>query len=159
MPLSNCVPRGFGFVHHSIAVLYREVPSPNLLHRWPAGETGCGKSTLIPLLLLRAAEARGESCRVVVTQPRRIAATSLAARVASLMPERIGQSVRGSVAKQLRIVMLGFGWEVGHGAVTLPPADFPLHDGTPYRGLRARRWRLGFVHNSRTILLSRRAKH
>ena len=31
------------------------------------------------------------------------------------------------------------------------PADFPRHDGTPYRRLRARRWGLGFVHRSRTI--------
>jgi hypothetical protein len=31
------------------------------------------------------------------------------------------------------------------------PADFPRHDGTPYRGLRVRRWGLGFFHHSRTI--------
>ena len=33
MPLSNLVPRGFGFVHHSIAILYHEVPNPNLTIR------------------------------------------------------------------------------------------------------------------------------
>jgi hypothetical protein len=32
------------------------------------------------------------------------------------------------------------------------PADFPLHGATPYRGLRVRRWGLGFVHHSRAIL-------
>ena len=32
------------------------------------------------------------------------------------------------------------------------PADSPLHDGTPCRGLHARRWGLGFVHRSRAIL-------
>jgi hypothetical protein len=26
VPLSNFAPRGFGFVHHSIAILYHEVP-------------------------------------------------------------------------------------------------------------------------------------
>jgi hypothetical protein len=26
VPLSRFVPRGFGFVHHSIAILYHEVP-------------------------------------------------------------------------------------------------------------------------------------
>jgi hypothetical protein len=31
------------------------------------------------------------------------------------------------------------------------PADFPPHDGTPYRGLRVRRWGLGFVHHSRAV--------
>ena len=38
MPLSNFVPRGFGLVHHSIAILYHQVPNPNphdsqLFHR------------------------------------------------------------------------------------------------------------------------------
>jgi hypothetical protein len=32
------------------------------------------------------------------------------------------------------------------------PADFRLHDGSSYRGLHVRRWGLGFVHHSRTIL-------
>jgi hypothetical protein len=32
------------------------------------------------------------------------------------------------------------------------PADSPRHDGTPYRGLHVRRWGLGFVHRSRTII-------
>jgi len=42
-----------------------------------AGDTGCGKSTQLPQMLLRAGCAR-----VAVTQPRRLAATALAARVA-----------------------------------------------------------------------------
>jgi hypothetical protein len=33
VPLSNFVPRGFGFVHHSIDILYHEVPNPNLTIR------------------------------------------------------------------------------------------------------------------------------
>jgi hypothetical protein len=33
VPLSKFVPRGFGFVHHSIAILYHEVPNPNLTIR------------------------------------------------------------------------------------------------------------------------------
>jgi hypothetical protein len=33
VPLYNFVPRGFGFVHHSIAILYHEVPNPNLTIR------------------------------------------------------------------------------------------------------------------------------
>jgi hypothetical protein len=33
VPLSNFVPRGFGFVHHSRAILYHEVPHPNLTTR------------------------------------------------------------------------------------------------------------------------------
>jgi hypothetical protein len=34
VPLSNFVLRGFGFVHHSIAILYHEVPNPNLTIRF-----------------------------------------------------------------------------------------------------------------------------
>jgi hypothetical protein len=33
VPLSNFVPRGFGFVHHSIAILYHQVPNPYLTIR------------------------------------------------------------------------------------------------------------------------------
>jgi hypothetical protein len=33
VPLSNFVLRGFGFVHHSIAILYHEVPNPYLTIR------------------------------------------------------------------------------------------------------------------------------
>jgi hypothetical protein len=33
VPLSNFVPRGFGFVHHSIAIFYHEVPNPNITIR------------------------------------------------------------------------------------------------------------------------------
>ena len=33
MPLSNFVPRGFGFVHHSIANLYHEVPNLSITIR------------------------------------------------------------------------------------------------------------------------------
>jgi hypothetical protein len=38
VPLSRFVPRGFGFVHHSIAILYHEVPNPDLTirHFWIA---------------------------------------------------------------------------------------------------------------------------
>jgi HrpA-like RNA helicase len=57
------------------------------------GETGCGKSSMIPLQLLEDACRRGERVSILVTQPRRIAATSLAARVASLLGEPVGQRV------------------------------------------------------------------
>jgi hypothetical protein len=53
--------------------------------------------------------------------------------------------------QKMRIVTLGFGGGESHEAYATP-ADLPLHDGTPYRGLHVRRWGLGFVHRSRTIL-------
>jgi hypothetical protein len=49
VPLSNFAPRGFGFVHHTIAILYHEVPNPNLTIRnffiavWgPCADAGAG---------------------------------------------------------------------------------------------------------------------
>jgi HrpA-like RNA helicase len=65
------------------------------------GETGCGKSSMVPQFLVRAARARGERARVLVTQPRRIAAISLARRVAGQLDGRpLGELV---------------GYRVGHG--------------------------------------------
>jgi hypothetical protein len=46
----------------------------------------------------------------------------------------------------------GSGWEVAHAAVTRRP-PIPLDTIVPRaRGLLVRRWGLGFVHRSRTIL-------
>jgi ATP-dependent helicase HrpA len=60
-----------------------------------AGETGCGKTTHVPLMCL---EALGTNVkRIVCTQPRRIAAISLARFVSSLVPdapETIGYKIR-----------------------------------------------------------------
>jgi len=61
-----------------------------------AGETGSGKTTQIPKLCLQA--GLGEHGRVVVTQPRRVAAISLARRVAeemgTLNGDFVGHKVR-----------------------------------------------------------------
>jgi ATP-dependent helicase HrpA len=56
-----------------------------------AGETGSGKSTQLPKICL--AMGRGVSARIGVTQPRRIAATSLAARVAKELDVELGREV------------------------------------------------------------------
>ena len=59
-----------------------------------SGETGCGKTTQLPQLVLDDAIERGEGglCRMIVTQPRRISAVSVAERIAYERCERVGQS-------------------------------------------------------------------
>lgn len=69
------------------------------------GGTGCGKSTQVPQLILRERilAKQGSSCRIICTQPRRVAASSIARRVATELGEELGQSVgyaiRGDVVQ------------------------------------------------------------
>jgi ATP-dependent RNA helicase HrpA len=56
-----------------------------------SGETGCGKSTQIPKICLEA--GRGISGRIACTQPRRIAAVTIAHRIADELREPLGRSV------------------------------------------------------------------
>ncbi|XP_075953803.1 ATP-dependent RNA helicase DHX30 [Anarhichas minor] len=66
-----------------------------------AGETGCGKTTRIPRFLLEESVRGGEgaTCNVLVTQPRRISAVSVAQRVAHEM----GPALKSSVGYQVRL--------------------------------------------------------
>lgn len=59
------------------------------------GATGSGKTTQVPQVLLDDAINRGEGgfCDVICTQPRRLAASSIAKRVASERKEALQQSV------------------------------------------------------------------
>lgn len=45
------------------------------------GPTGCGKTTQVPQFILDECRAKNELCNIIVTQPRRIAAISVAQRV------------------------------------------------------------------------------
>ncbi len=56
-----------------------------------SGETGSGKTTQIPKFCLAA--GRGISGKIACTQPRRIAATTVAARIAEELGEDLGRSV------------------------------------------------------------------
>ena len=55
------------------------------------GATGSGKSTRVPQLLLDhyVKNLKGVKCNIVITQPRRISAVSLATRVASERNENV----------------------------------------------------------------------
>ena len=59
------------------------------------GQTGCGKTTQLPQIILDHAihGGTGAYCNVVCTQPRRVAATSVARRVAYERDESVGSSV------------------------------------------------------------------
>jgi len=56
-----------------------------------AGETGSGKTTQIPKMCLAA--GRGQHGRIACTQPRRVAATSVARRVAEELNVPLGREV------------------------------------------------------------------
>lgn len=60
-----------------------------------AGDTGCGKSTQVPQMILDQwiQEGRGSECNILIMQPRRISAISLAKRVAKERGEKLGDSV------------------------------------------------------------------
>ena len=79
-----------------------------------SGETGCGKSTLVPLALMRDSIARPGY--VIVTQPRRIAAVSLAKRVASTLGEEVGATVGFAIGQDrvasssTRLLFVTTGW-------------------------------------------------
>lgn len=61
------------------------------------GEPGCGKSTRVPQYVLEAwAKSAGSEkgkCRIIVSQPRRIAAISLASRVAKEREEFVSACI------------------------------------------------------------------
>jgi len=60
-----------------------------------SGETGCGKSTQTPQFILDhyIKNNKGSLCNIYCTQPRRISALSLAARVAAERNEEVGEGV------------------------------------------------------------------
>ncbi|KAK4281729.1 hypothetical protein QN277_013190 [Acacia crassicarpa] len=60
-----------------------------------SGETGCGKTTQLPQFILEEEISclRGASCNIICTQPRRISAISVAARVSAERGESLGETV------------------------------------------------------------------
>lgn len=96
------------------------------------GQTGCGKSSMVPKYLVDDALERGERVSVVVCQPRRIAAVSLAKRVARLYGEevggtvgyRVGQGDR-AVGTKTKVTYVTVGWLLQH--LSFNPEDLGVY--------------------------------
>ena len=55
-----------------------------------SGNTGCGKSTQIPKYIYQ----ENNNNKILITQPRRIAAISIAKRIAAELNETVGNKIR-----------------------------------------------------------------
>ncbi|XP_077996833.1 ATP-dependent RNA helicase DHX30-like [Glandiceps talaboti] len=73
------------------------------------GDTGCGKTTQVPQIIFDEyiKNNRGAECNIVVTQPRRISAISIAERVAEERGETVGQTIGYQVRLQNKRPMSG----------------------------------------------------
>ncbi|KAK4696364.1 hypothetical protein P7C71_g1538, partial [Lecanoromycetidae sp. Uapishka_2] len=73
------------------------------------GATGSGKTTQVPQILLEEAIANGQgaACNIVCTQPRRIAAISVARRVAIERSERLQESIGYHVRFDAKLPKMG----------------------------------------------------
>lgn len=86
---------------------------------------GAGKSTLLPLSLLRSYA----SGRIVMLEPRRIAARQVAARMAALLGERVGESVGYQVRFERKVSAATRIEVVTEGVLARRLADDPTLDG------------------------------
>ena len=64
------------------------------------GETGCGKSSRLPIILMQHAEARKRRCKIMVSQPRRIAVSSLYKRVKEDVGNKVGMRMGHGVREE-----------------------------------------------------------
>ena len=102
MVLNNAIRQKQSSVYMKHLRTRRQLPAYQLFDSliWPticrnqvtvlAGATGCGKTTQIPQLILDAEMASNNGlCKIICTQPRRMAAVSVATRVAQERAEQL----------------------------------------------------------------------
>ena len=66
------------------------------------GETGCGKSSRIPVLLIEGGGESSHRLKMFVSQPRRIAATTLKRRVSEVLGSRVGLRLGNGIRDESR---------------------------------------------------------
>lgn len=86
---------------------------------------GAGKSTLLPLSLLRS----HQSGRIVMLEPRRIAARQVAARMAAMLGERVGQTVGYQIRFERKVSAMTRIEVVTEGVLARRLAEDPTLDG------------------------------
>ncbi|XP_015082740.1 DExH-box ATP-dependent RNA helicase DExH6 isoform X2 [Solanum pennellii] len=67
-----------------------------------SGETGCGKTTQVPQFILDHMWGKGETCKIVCTQPRRISAISVSERISTERGESVGDTVGYKIRMESR---------------------------------------------------------
>lgn len=72
------------------------------------GETGCGKSSKIPLFILEDCEARKERCRIIISQPRRIAVVNLRNRLKSFLGDKVGMRMGHGIREESKDTKIFF---------------------------------------------------
>lgn len=65
--------------------------------------TGSGKTTQVPQYILEDSSTDGHKCRIICTQPRRLAATSIAARVAEERNDTVGNTIGYQIRLDSRV--------------------------------------------------------
>jgi ATP-dependent RNA helicase DHX36 len=67
-------------------------------------KTGCGKTTQVPQFVLAdmICNDRGSEANIIVTQPRRISAMSVADRIAAELGEKVGETCGYSIKLEKR---------------------------------------------------------
>lgn len=68
------------------------------------GDTGSGKSTQVPQMLLEDFSSKKKKCNIYVTQPRRLSAVALAERIATERSESCGKAVGYQIRLEQKFV-------------------------------------------------------